>query len=76
MASRTANGNCGHSFKGRPGRCSLRGLLQFQFQALPAFEIAIPFDLIAEKVTAPSDSATKLTSVGSPETDRGPPRSR
>ena len=75
-ASRTANDNCGQAFKGRPDVCRLRGLLPFHFLTLPAFEIAIPFDLIAEKVAAPSDSTAKLTSVGSPETDRGPPRSR
>jgi hypothetical protein len=68
--------NCGHTFKTRRPQCSLRGLLQFQFLTLSAFQIAVPFDLIAENVTTPSDSTAKLTSVGSPETDRGPPRSR
>ena len=75
-ASHTADANCRHALKGRSDPCSLRGLLQFQFLTLPAFEIAIPFDLIEEKVAGPTDSTAKLTSIGSPETDRGPPRSR
>ncbi len=71
-----AHNNCGHAFKTRATQCSLRGLLQFQFLTLLAFEMAAPFDVIAKSVAAPSDSTAKLTSVGSPETDRGPPRSR
>jgi hypothetical protein len=67
---------CGHAFNTRVAQCPLRGLLQFQFLTLSAFQIAVPIDVIAETVTVPSDSTAKLTSVGSPETDRGPPRSR
>ena len=79
LKHRAASGmhsDCGHAFKTRTAHCSLRGLLQFQFLTLPAFQVAVPFDWIAENVTAPSDTSVKLTSVGSPETDRGPPRSR
>jgi hypothetical protein len=35
--------------------------------------MAVPLELTAQDVTEPSDSAVELTSIGSPETDRGPP---
>jgi hypothetical protein len=37
--------------------------------------MAAPPEPTIEDVTTPSDSTAKLTSIGSPETDRGPPRS-
>jgi hypothetical protein len=54
----------------------LRGLLQFQFVTLPSFRMTAPRELTAENIAAPLDLNIKNTSIGSPETDRGPPRSR
>jgi hypothetical protein len=75
-AAATADNNCGHSLRARSAHCSLRGLLQFQFLTLPEFQIGAPLDLIAVDIMTPPNSTAKLTSIGSPETDRGPPRSR
>ena len=47
-ASGEADNACGHAFKTRVVQCTLRGLLQFQFLTLPAFQVAVPIHLIAE----------------------------
>jgi hypothetical protein len=67
--------NSSYALRAPITRCALRGLLSFQFLTLPAFEVAVPLELTAQEVTEPSDSTVELTSIGSPETDRGPPRS-
>jgi len=67
--------NSSYALRAPIAQCALRGLLPFQFLTLPAFEMAVPLELTAQDVTEPSDSAVELTSIGSPETDRGPPRS-
>lgn len=66
---------CVHILKAPPGQCGLRGFGQFQFLAFHTFEIRTPFQPTSHKVSVPLDSAFVVTSIGSPETDRGPPRS-
>jgi len=58
-----------------PGRCGLRGLLSFQFIAFRSIEIVTPLEVALSGVSAASDSKIIVSSVGSPETDRGPPLS-
>jgi len=65
---------CGRIVQSTPGQCSLRSLVQLQFPAFHKFEISAPFRLAAH-VSAPLDTVIAVSSVGSPETDRGPPRS-
>ena len=66
---------CGHVLGSQPRHCSLRSLTQFQFAQIRNFEVAaIPLPTTG-KVLPPRQSPIHLSSVGSPETDRGPPRS-
>ena len=53
----------------------MRGLVQFQLLPFYAFQIPAPFERTARNTSAVLDSAIQLTSIGFPETDRGPPRS-
>lgn len=64
---------CGHVLKALPGKCGLRGFVQFQFGAFQTFEISTPLPRVAGNISAPFDSAIIVSSIGSPETDRGPP---
>jgi hypothetical protein len=66
---------CGHTLKSLPGQCSLRSLAQFQFAGLHGFEIPSPLRHAGGKVSLPFNSVIIVSSIGSPETDRGPPRS-
>jgi hypothetical protein len=70
-----AFGLCGHVLKSVPGKCGLRSFVQFQFVAFHKFEISAPLRRVAGNISAPFDSAIIVSSIGSPETDRGPPRS-
>ena len=65
---------CGDVLKSLPDRCGMRSFIQFQFVALALFEIAAPFQRAASN-SVPFDSLIVVSSIGSPETDRGPPRS-
>ncbi len=49
--------------------------VQFQFVALHAAEIVSPLARPARRISIPSDSFILISSIGSPETDRGPPNS-
>jgi hypothetical protein len=53
----------------------MRGLLQFQVLPFRTFQISGPLERTAGNISAALDFFLQLTSVGSPETDRGPPRS-
>lgn len=66
---------CRHVLKSLPGRCGLRGFVLFQFVAIKPFQILAPLQLIASNVSTPLDSVIIVSSVGPPETDRGPPSS-
>ena len=66
---------CGDVLKSQPGRCDMRSFIQFQVVSLHTFEISDPLEHKASNISAPIDSRVVVCSVGSPETDRGPPRS-
>lgn len=57
------------------GRCSFRSLAQFQPLELRRFEIPSPLRQGDGGVSLPFDSRIVVLSIGSPQTDRGPPRS-
>jgi hypothetical protein len=65
--------SCGHTLKSSPGR--LRSLAQFQLAEHRRFELASPPQQARSKASPSSNSAIVVSSIGSPETDRGPPRS-
>jgi hypothetical protein len=71
----TKNPACGDTVKSQPGRCGMRGFIPFQSVTLPAFEISSPLNHTDGKVSAPLNAVIVVSSIGSPETDRGPPRS-
>jgi len=66
---------CGDVLKSQPGRCGMRSFIQFQFVTLHASEISAPLQHAAGSISVPFDSRIVVSSIGSPETDRGPPRS-
>jgi hypothetical protein len=53
----------------------MRSFVQIQFVAFRAFQISTPLLRSPGNLPAPSDSVIIVSSIGSPETDRGPPRS-
>jgi len=67
--------DCGRVLEQSPGTCGIRGFFQAKFAAFRGIEISIPLRRVAGRVSAPSDFPIMVSSVGSPETDRGPPRS-
>jgi hypothetical protein len=67
--------DCGSVLEPSPGTCRIRGFVQPKFAAFQGVEISIPLRCVAGRVSAPSDFPILVSSVGSPETDRGPPRS-
>ncbi len=72
--TRAAGGSaCGRTLKSLPGQCSLRTFTQFQFAELHRFEIPSPLRHAGGKVSPSSNSVIIVSSIGSPETDRGPP---
>ena len=66
---------CGRVLKQSRGRCSLRSLAQFQFAELRHFEIFSPLQRATGKASPALNSRIIVSSIGSPETDRGPPHS-
>jgi hypothetical protein len=66
---------CGHALKSLPGKCGMRSFIHFQFAAFHAFQISAPLQRAAGNISRPPDAVIIVSSVGSPETDRGPPRS-
>jgi hypothetical protein len=66
---------CGRDLEPSPGICRIRGFVQPKFATFHGVEISIPLRCVAGKVSAPSDFPVVVSSVGSPETDRGPPHS-
>jgi hypothetical protein len=67
--------DCGRVLGPSPVTCGIRGFVQPKFAAFHGVEISIPLRCVAGRVSAPSDVPVVVSSVGSPETDRGPPRS-
>ena len=69
---RTAS--CDAAVQAAPGHCGMRTFVQFHFVSFHRFELAAPMRA-AEAIPAPRPRTIVLTSIGSPETDRGPPNS-
>lgn len=69
-----AGEQCGDELNVPPERCGLRSFVQLHFASLQAAQISIPL-LPAATVHAPSQVMIVVSSVGPPETDRGPPAS-
>jgi hypothetical protein len=63
---------CGDVLKSLPARCGMRSFIQFQIVPLAVFEIAAPIKRTASN-PVPFDSVIVVSSIGPPETDRGPP---
>jgi hypothetical protein len=70
-----ANKNVCNEVKSSRGHCSLRSLAQFHFAEFRRFEISRPLQRVGGKPSPGSNSRIVLSSIGSPETDRGPPHS-
>jgi len=66
---------CKYVVKTQPGKCGMRSFVQLEFLTRPASEISNPLRREAGNIAAPDDGVIIVSSVGSPETDRGPPRS-
>ena len=66
---------CGHDLRSLPGRCGMRTFVQFQFVALHTLDIVSTLMRPAGRISIPSDFVILISSIGSPETDRGPPNS-
>jgi hypothetical protein len=65
---------CGDAFKSRPGHCRLRSFIQLHFANFQTAEVSVPL-LAVTRGAPPLRVIIVVSSVGPPETDRGPPRS-
>jgi hypothetical protein len=66
---------CGHDLRSLPGRCGMRTFVQLHSVALQTAEIVSPLARPAGRISVLFDSVILVSSIGSPETDRGPPNS-
>jgi hypothetical protein len=66
---------CGRVLRSLPDRCGIRSFVQFQAVAFRADQISTPHQFMFTNIAAPIDSRIIVSSIGSPETDRGPPAS-
>src|SRR5258707_133796 len=64
---------CGDVMKSLPGRCGMRSFIQLQFVELRKLEISTPPLRTVGNISATHDSTIIVSSIGSSETDRGPP---
>ena len=74
LASATKQPDCGHAVTAAAARCGLRSFIQLQFAQTRQAELARPLLLATEAVLS-SPIAVFIVSTGSPQSDRGPPRS-
>ena len=65
---------CQHVLKRGTSGCSLRSLMQFHFLAFHPRETSAPRD-VADGISVRPESGIITSSIGPPETDRGPPHS-
>jgi hypothetical protein len=65
---------CGPLLKATRGQCGMRTFVQFPIEAFDAFEISTPLGM-ASRIATRFDSLITVSSIGSPEADRGPPSS-
>jgi hypothetical protein len=71
----TKGSACGNVLKSLPGRCGMRSFVQLQLATLHACQISDSVQQTASNIPVPFDSGIVVSSIGSPETDRGPPNS-
>lgn len=64
-----------HRVKSARTQCSLRSLTQFHYAKLARFDVPSPLRSPSGKTAAISSAGVHISSIGSPETDRGPPLS-
>ena len=70
-----AANKCNPVLKSVPVHCDIRGLVQFHLVAFLKFEVSSPLRLVSGRVLLASRPGSRIFSIGSPETDRGPPLS-
>jgi hypothetical protein len=73
--SGVAVAKCNHILKSSGGQCTLRSLAQFQIAEFRNFDLASPLMRPSGKASSSVNSRIVVLSIGSPETDRGPPHS-
>jgi hypothetical protein len=66
---------CPDVVKSAPSQCSLRSLTQVQVAKFSRFEVPTPLRVTNARSTVQPNSLLIIASIGSPETDRGPPHS-
>ena len=66
---------CGNLLKARPANCGLRGLFRTCPGAVRRFSGCTGLGVVRGRAAAAGQPDIHNTSIGSPETDRGPPRS-
>ena len=71
----TGGRNCGSLLRSGANGCSLRSLAQLQFLEFRRSAVATPLPDAVERIEVCPHAVIVLSSIGSPETDRGPPRS-
>src|SRR5262249_35141153 len=71
----TNEANCRARWQTSPANCSLRGLLHFHFATFPKLQASAPLENASGHVSLPRPPAPRISSIGSPGTDRGPPLS-
>lgn len=64
---------CNKEADALPSNCGIRGLAQFHFFIFPELTIGAPQRVLHGRISVPSNMAPRISSIGSPETDRGPP---
>jgi hypothetical protein len=65
---------CNPGLKSVPAHCEIRGLVQFHLVAFTKFEVPSPLRIVS-RIFVLSRQGPGVSSIGSPETDRGPPLS-
>ena len=68
-------GKCGEKLRAPAAKCALRNLAQAQPAILCAPKVSVPQNMAAGKTPAHFDFGIVVSSIGSPQTDRGPPLS-
>jgi len=66
---------CGDVIRSVPGKCGLRTFVQFYCAFGDAWQSSAPLRSTAGTVAWPLNAPIIVSSIGSPQTDRGPPLS-
>jgi len=71
----TAHQACSHVLESGLGRCGIHGFDYLQLAEFGPRLSSNPLPVPTDFVVTPADTRIVISSIGSPETDRGPPRS-